>query len=247
MDPSLLHYALALLAAVLVGLSKTGFPGAALPSVLLMAEAFPHDVRLSVGAIMPAILLGDVIAVSWYRRHAQWSRLLVLFPYVAAGMVPAVVVLALADGNQLRPILGALVLGLFALEIARQLGGWNDVPQQRWFAAGMGVAAGFGTMIGNAAGPIMSIYLISQGLRKEQFIGTAAWFFFVVNLSKVPVMAGLGMITPQTLAFGGLAALAVPLGSALGIWILRQIPQRPFNLCALGLAGLAALRLVLAR
>jgi len=247
MDPSHLHFALALLAAVLVGLSKTGFPGAALPSVLLMAEAFPHDAKLSVGAIMPAILLGDVIAVSWYRRHAEWNRLWKLFPFVAAGMVPAVFVLARTDGNQLRPILGGLVLVLFVLEIVRQLGGWADVPHQWWFSAGMGLAAGFGTMIGNAAGPIMTIYLISLGMKKEQFVGTAAWFFFVVNLTKVPVMIALGMITPTTIRYGSLAALAVPIGSILGIWVLRRIPQRPFMFCALGLAAVAALRLVLAR
>ena len=110
----------------------------------------------------------------------------------------------------------------------------------------MGLVAGFGTMVGNAAGPVMTIYLISRGLRKQEFIGTCAWFFFIVNLSKLPIMSGLGMLTTDTLGFGLIVACLVPVGAILGIWLLRIIPQRPFDVLALSLAGLAAVRLIVA-
>lgn len=211
-----------------------------------MVEAFPGDARASVSAIVPGLLVGDVLAVAWYRRHADWSRLVALFPYVAAGMVPGMVVLAWAAGNQLRPVLGWLVAGLLVLELCRRYFRWEHLPSQWWFVGSMGVLAGFGTMVGNAAGPVMSIYLISWGMLKEQFIGTSAWFFLLVNLSKVPVMAGMGMFTADTLQFGLVVALTVPLGSVLGVWVLRRISQRSFDAFALTLAGVAALRLILA-
>jgi hypothetical protein len=79
---------LSALAALLVGFSKTGLPGAAIPAVALMAEAFREDTKLSVGAMLPILLVGDSFALAYYRRHAHWARLWELFPYVLAGMVP---------------------------------------------------------------------------------------------------------------------------------------------------------------
>ena len=235
---------LGLASSLLMGLSKTGLPGTSLPSILLMTEAFPDDARLSVGAILPVILVGDVIAVVWFRRHADWACLGRLFPWVAVGMLPGVLVLAKTQGNELRPVLGWLILALLALEVVRQFLGWEHMPRQRWFVALLGLVAGFGTVVGNAAGPVMAIYLVSGGLRKEQFIGTAAWFFFIANLSKLPTMAALGMITWQTIEFGCAVSPAVPVGALAGIWLLGITPQKPFDVFALTLAGLAALRLV---
>ena len=241
-----LSYLLGLGSALLMGLSKTGLPGASLPSILLMAEAFPHDARASVGAILLPILVGNVLAVAWFRQHADWGRLLGLFPYVALGMVPGALVLMYTKSNQLRPVLGWLVAALVVLEAARQYFGWTRLPHQWWFAAGLGILGGFGTVVGNAAMPVMTIYLISRGLLKEQFIGTAAWFFFIVNLTKLPINASLHMITLDTVSFGLIVAPLVPAGAFLGVWVLRRIPQKPFDICALALALAAAVRLIVA-
>lgn len=239
-----MSYFLAASAAVLVGLSKTGLPGAAIPAVALMAEAFPDNAELSVGAMLPVLLVGDVFAVGYYRRHAQWGKLLGLLPYVALGMVPGYLVLYVVEGNQLRPVLGALVLLLFALETCRRRFGWTRMPESWWFVASMGSLAGFGTMVGNAAGPVMTIYLVGRGLAKREFVGTAAWFFFLVNLAKVLPYASQHMITPATLAVDLRAMPAVVLGVLAGIWLLPKIPQRWFDPLVLGLAGLAGVWLL---
>jgi len=243
---SLTAYLLGGAAALLMGLAKTGLPGVSIPAVLLMVEAFSDDAKASVGAIMPAILLGDVFAVVWFHRHADWARLGGLVPYVAAGMALGAFVLARTTGNELRPILGWLVAAFLIVEVCRQQFRWETMPGQWWFVATMGLVAGFGTMVGNAAGPVMTIYLISRGLRKQEFIGTCAWFFFIVNLSKLPIMCGLGMLTTDTVGFGLIVAGLAPVGAILGVWLLRIIPQRPFDVLALALAGLAAVRLIVA-
>lgn len=244
MSHSLTAYLLGGAAAVLMGLAKTGLPGVSIPAVLLMVEAFPGDAKASVGAIMPTIILGDILAVLWFRRRADWSQVWRLVPYVAVGMAVGALVLWKTSGNELRPILGWLIGIFLVVEICRQRFRWETMPGQWWFVATMGLVAGFGTMVGNAAGPVMTIYLISRGLRKEAFIGTCAWFFFVVNLSKLPVMSGLGMLTADTLGFGFTVACLVPIGSLLGVWLLRVIAQRSFDMLALSLAGLAAVRLI---
>ncbi|HUT09156.1 MAG TPA: sulfite exporter TauE/SafE family protein [Thermoguttaceae bacterium] len=242
----LTSYAFGWASALLVGLSKTGLPGVSLPAILLMTEAFPHDARLAIGALLPVLLVGDVFAVRWYHHHAVWSRLWKLFPYVAAGMVPGWILLSrLEEGNDLRPILGVLILGLLVLEICRRRFAWEHVPGQWWFVGMLGLLTGFSTIIAHAAFPVMTIYLLSQGMAKHEFVGTAAWFFLIVNLSKLPFYWAAGMIAPATLRFDLWVAPVAIVGGLLGVYVLKRIPQRLFDALALTLAGVAAVRLIL--
>lgn len=231
-------------AAVLVGLSKTGMPGVAIPAVAMMALAFGDDTRLSVGALLPVLIVADLFAIAWYRRHAKWNRLWKLAPYVLVGMLPGFLVVAWIDSGALRIFLGILVLLLLTLELCRRRIGWFQMPHRWWFTASIGALAGFGTAVGNAAGPAMSIYLVSQRLDKQEFIGTAAWFFFLVNMSKIPVFVGLGMITTATIGFDLVLLPMVILGAVAGYYLLPKIPQRAFNAIVLVLAGAAAVSMI---
>lgn len=237
-------------AATLVGLSKTGVPGVSLPAILLMTMAFAGNEKASVAAILPILLLGDCFSVWYYRQHADWKRLLTLFPYTAAGMVPGVLVLLWVNNAQFKQVLGWTVLGLLALEFCRQKFRWEAMPGRWWFSALLGVSAGFGTMVGNAAGPIMSVYLVARGMRKEQFMGTWAWFFLIVNSSKAPIFlamkcgGGPDLLTPVSMNFIFLVLPGVIVGALVGRRVFTLIPQRLFDPIVLGLAGLAALRMV---
>lgn len=232
------------LAAILVGFSKTGMPGAAMPAVALMAEAFRTDTKLSVGAMLPMLLVGDLFAVACYRRHAQWAQLGKLFPYVALGMVPGYLVLWRAESDSLRVLIGTVILLLLVVEISRNHFGWSHLPDQWWFVAAVGILAGFGTTVGNAAGPVMSIYLVASHLDKYEFLGTAAWFFFLVNMSKLPLFISLEMVTRTTLTFDLVIAPAVAIGALVGATVLKRIPQTVFNLLVLSLAAVAAARMI---
>lgn len=234
------------LAATLVGLSKTGVPGVSIPAILMMSEAFAGNEKLSVAAILPVLLLGDLFAVGYYRQHTKWDRLLGLLPYVLLGMVPGVYVLFKVDHRQFKLVLGVLVIVLITLEGGRQRFGWTEVPHQWWFVALMGLAAGFGTVVGNAAGPVMGIYLISRGMFKAEFMGTWAWFFMIVNMLKLPLIGGMGLITAETLQFGLLMTPFVVLGAVVGRRLFALIPQKVFDPLVLALALVAASRMVAA-
>jgi uncharacterized membrane protein YfcA len=239
-------YALSLAAAMLMGLSKTGVPGVALPAILLMTQAYPGNERLSVGAMLPVLLVGDVLAVAWYRRHAQWDRLLGLFPAVLAGMVPAFFLLRAADDHDFKLILGWMILGLLAFEALRKRYGDGRTRGGFWFTTVMGLLAGFGTALGNAAGPVMTIFLVGRGLNKQQFMGTWAWFFLIVNALKLPAYWQLDLLTAETLHVGLLMAPATIAGALVGRRVFSLIPQGLFDILILTFAGLAALRLVFA-
>lgn len=230
------------LAALLVGFSKTGVPGLGILIVPLMAMVFPA--KISVGALLPMLVVGDVFAVAFYRQHTHWNKLWPLFPWVLVGTIPGAWALKNLESVCLEPVLGWLVLAMIALELSRRQFGWEHIPHHPAFVAATGVAAGFATTLGNVAGPIMTIYFLSKGLDRDQLIGTGAWYFLIINVSKLPIFGALHMITAETLWFNVLMIPAIVVGALVGKWALPRISQRAFAATVMVLAAIAAARLV---
>ena len=230
------------IAAVLAGIAKSGVPGLGILLVPLMAMALPA--KASVGALLPILITADVLAIGYHHRHAQWAQIRRLLPWVAAGMTAAAFALGRLDDHAVRPLLGLLVLGMLAIEIVRRRRAWNRLPHHPVFAGVMGVAAGFATTLGNAAGPIMNLYLLARGLPQAAFVGTAAWFFCIVNLVKVPIFVHRGMITRESLLFNLLLVPAVALGAGIGFRFVSRVSPRIFFALVFALTAVAAVRLL---
>ncbi len=243
MNSGVLPWVLAYTAALMVGLSKTGLPGIGILSAAIMVSVFPA--KQSVGALLPMLIVGDIFAIAYYRRHAEWRRVLELIPSVVAGMILGAIVLNRLDSQQLKPFLGALIICLLLLELLRRRMGWTNVPHKVWFVIIMGALAGFTTTVGNVAGPVMNIYLISKGLLKERFMGTIAWYFFIINCAKVPIFIFLDMIDHQTLTFDMIMIPGIVVGAVAGRFVLAGMRAEMFKLLVLVLAAVAALRLLL--
>lgn len=230
------------LAAFLIGLSKTGVPGLGILAVPLMAWIFP--VRLSVGALLPILIVGDVAALLFFRRHADLAVLRRLAPWTLVGMGAGAWVLLKLDDTRLEPLLGSLILLLVLLELARTRVAWLNVPHHRAFTALSGALTGFATTIGNVAGPVMNLFMVGQGIAKQAFMGTVAWFFLLINLSKVPLFAHLDMITAETLRFDLWMLVPALAGGLVGRRLLHALSDRAFHVLILLLAAAAGLRLV---
>ncbi|MGW0856710.1 sulfite exporter TauE/SafE family protein [Streptomyces sp. NPDC002690] len=108
-----------------------------------------------------------------------------------------------------------------------------------------GVLGGFTTMVANAAGPVMSLYLLSSGMRKLGFLGTSAWFFLIVNVTKVPFSVGLGLIDGRSLLLDAVLVLFVLPGAWLGRRCVDRINQRLFERIVLVATVVGGLQLVL--
>jgi uncharacterized membrane protein YfcA len=107
-----------------------------------------------------------------------------------------------------------------------------------------GWATGLATMLANAAGAITAFYFLARRMDKMTFVGTAAWFYLVINLSKVPFSIQLGLMTPGSLKFDLMLLPAVVVGAVAGRLLLRRVPQRLFEWITVLLATAAALRLI---
>lgn len=217
-------------AAIFVGISKTAIPGISAISIAIFAAILPA--RGSTAALLLLLILGDVFALAIYRRHAEWGTLLKLVPAVAAGLILGAVFLAVSNDTWVRRAIGAILLLLMAITIWRRYrppSGHDSLLRGRLERAGYGSISGFTTMVANAGGAAMSMYLIAARFPVKAFLGTAAWFFAVINLTKVPISIGLGLITPETIMLDLMLAPGVVVGAGIGWWIARRIKQSVFE------------------
>ena len=246
------------LGAFSIGLSKTGVPGIGILSIATFALALPS--AISVGVILPVLISADIVAVIAYRRQAAWHHLWRLFPWAIAGILIGYFVGGKINEKQIAQLLGAILLLLIALTLwskwrekraAATVEGVEIVPDAGapkvsfFYTASMGIAAGFTTMVGNAAGPIMTLYLLAMRLPKMEFIGTGAWYFLLLNCFKVPFMMRLGWIDNSSFPLSLRLMPFAMCGALFGRLIVRYIQQEWFERIAIFLTIVAAVRLLL--
>lgn len=234
-----------IIGALLVGFSKTGVPTLGIFVAAMMASVFPASE--SVGILTPILITGDIIAILYYRKAVVWRHLFMLLPWVLVGLGLGFFVLRYIDNRTLSLLIGTLVLLLIMLHLSRERlekAMKFAFTQSTAFNGGLGILAGFTTMVGNAAGSIMSIYLLSKGMNKTTFIGTNAFFFFFVNVIKVPFTMYLGLINPQSLTLNAWMIPAVLIGAFIGFKVLPHIPQKVFQTLIMTFATLGGIYLI---
>jgi len=240
------QWALLFAGAFTVGLAKTGIAGLGILFVAVITLAIPA--RQATGVILPMLILGDVFGVLIYRRHTEWRHLWKLFPWTGAGVVVGWLALGRIDSQQTNRLVGAILLLLLAVHYWRKS---RQAPDEEtvahaplWVAAGTGLMAGFTTLVANAAGSVMTLYLLAMRLPKMGFLGTNAVFFLLINWFKVPFMVNLGLINAESLWLNLKLAPAVIAGGLLGRNIAARMNQNVFEAVALALTALAAVKLL---
>jgi uncharacterized membrane protein YfcA len=264
-DLALWQWLVLAVAAVLTGYSKTAVNGVGSIAVVLFAATLPA--RESTGTLLPLLISADLLAIWVYRRHADWRLIRRLMPWILVGIVVGVGFIASVDNHVMRVAIGVLLLVLLAAQVwsgRHRLGltGAEALPEQviveraaaasavrsptrhRLLGSAAGTATGFATMVANAAGPVMTLYLLASGLAVVELVGAMAWLFLVVNLTKLPFSIGLGLVHPGSLALDALLLPAMGLGAWLGAVTIRRISRAQFERYVLVLVGISALLLL---
>ncbi|MET0736151.1 MAG: sulfite exporter TauE/SafE family protein [Microbacterium sp.] len=231
-------------AAIVVGLSKTAVPGAGTIAVAIFAAVLPA--RQSTGTLLLLLIVADIFAVTMYRRHVDWRALLRLAPAVVVGILLGVAFLAVADDAWVKRTIGVILIAVIAITLLRRrmtaataASGPHPVA-----AATYGTLGGFTTMVANAAGPVMSMYFLAARFEVKAFLGTAAWFFAIVNIVKVPFSVGLGIITVPGLVLDLILVPLVVVGALGGRWLAARLDQRLFERLVIGFTIVGAVYLL---
>lgn len=232
------------IAAFGIGFSKSGFQGVGMIHVIIFAYLF--GARDATGVLLPLLIVGDVCAIGYFGKQAQWSHIRKLLPPTVIGVIIGWLLMQQLHESTFKPLVGSIILSLICLQVTRMWrpSWFEKIPHQRWFATSLGVLVGITTMLANAAGPVMALYLLAVSLPKWELVGTSAWFFLVINVFKVPFSFNMGLINCETLAINGLFAPVVLPGMWLGRWLIHRISQRVFDSMLLALTGIFALRLI---
>lgn len=220
---------LLLISALITGMTKTGITGLGLISIPLMALAF--GARESTGVLLPMLVMADVLAVIYYHRSANWKIILKILPAAIIGVGIGAITGNIISAESFRILLSAIVIAMVAIMIVRDLSKRSDtVPESKWFAWIMGLIGGFGTMIGNAAGPVFAVYLLAMKLPKREFIGTGAWFFLIVNVFKIPFHIFVWeTISWTTFQYNLLSLPVIIVGSLVGVRLVKLFPEKIYR------------------
>lgn len=231
------------LAVFILGLSKSGIKGISIIIVVILAFVFGE--KTSTGILLPMLIFADIFAVVYYNKHAQWHFIKKLLPAMVLGVLVGVWV-----GNDIsevifKRIMALIIIGSVLIMFYMENRKSTAIPTNKWFSNGTGFMAGFTTMIGNLAGPISNIYLLAMRLPKNEFIGTAAWLFFLINVFKLPFHIFVWKtVSVESLVLNSVLILPVIMGFFLGTYIVKLISNvnyRRFVLIVTALGGIIML------
>lgn len=244
-DFSAWQIAVLAIGALIIGINKTAIPALGALVVVMFTQFF--DPATASAAVLPLLCTGDLLAVIWYRREANWKFVFNLLPWALIGLLAGMLVVRnISNADVLGIVIAGIILGVQLLSVSRgamqqKIDSWRGSVSM---AAVFGILAGFTTQVANAAGPVMAIYLVLMKFSKEEYIGSAAWYFLILNWLKLPLFALDGRLTWDILKIVPGVLIFLIIGAGCGILFLRNISQKSFTRIVQILTMLCALRLL---
>jgi uncharacterized membrane protein YfcA len=211
-------------------MAKAGLSGLGLAIIPVMALIF--GAKESTGVILPMLITADIMAVIYYRRNAVWKHIIRILPWIAIGIVIAVIIGNLINNNQFKVVMVTIVWIMLILMINNDFRKKKDkeIHENPFFGPFIGLAGGFATMIGNSAGPVFTLYFLSKRLPKREFIGTSAWLYLIINTGKLPLQALVWKnISIDSLMLDLIAVPVIAAGIFLGIYIVKLLPENVYR------------------
>ena len=239
-----LQWAMAFGAAFLVGISKAGLKGIAIIIVTTMAYLF--EAKTSTAIVLGMFISGDILAVNYYKRDVNWRLLFRLMPFMVIGVLIGASVGKNLDEATFKTGMAFIILVsvfmMFWLEYRKS----TYIPDNLPFAGVMGLAAGFTTMIGNLAGAFSNLFFIAMKSPKNEFIGTAAWLFFLINIFKVPIhVFSWETMNWETLKFNLILFPVIFIGFVVGVKGISYVKDDQYRKLILVLTAAGAILILL--
>jgi len=243
LDLSMWQWAAIIISAFFIGFSKTGIGGVVMLAIPILASLFGG--KDSTGIMLPLLIVGDIFAVCFYRRSTEWKNVIKPLPSSVVGLAVGAIIGNYISDNVFKILIGVIILLCLGILVYTERKGQNFVvPNDAWFYITTGILSGFASMIGNAAVPIFSIYLLALGIKKNSYMGTNAWFFLLINLIKVPFQVFIwNNIGIKSLAITVVMIPVITLGAVLGFLVLKKINEKVFRYIVVAMTAIAAIRL----
>jgi uncharacterized membrane protein YfcA len=219
-DPA--FYAVAIPAAVLTGVGKSGVAGGfGILAVPLIALVMP--VPQAAAIVLPLLTVGDLFGLAALIKERDRGLLRVLLPAGLAGIVVGYLLFGVLSPKTVSTVLGVMTL-LFLAQRTWSKAAAEPRAVPKWFTALAGVVSGITSFVSHAGGPPIAIALVPMRLAPAVFAATTTVFFTVLNASKWLPYAWLGLIDATNMLSALVLAPFAVLGVWLGLKLLRRLP-----------------------
>lgn len=222
--------AVAVLAVLLIGVSKSGF-GGAMGSLSVPLMSLRIAAPQAAAIMLPILLLLDAIGLVVFRGKSDRANLRILIPGGLIGILLGTLTFHFVDARWIKGMIGAEAL-LFGVDRLRQVSAAGSERRAPAVAKGLfwSSISGFTSFISHAGGPPILQYLLPQGLDRVRMVGTTTIYFAVINFAKLLPYGALGLLDTSNLATSLVLLPAAPVGYWMGLKLLKHLPRAPFNL-----------------
>jgi len=235
----------AIVAAFCIGLSKAGFSGVSMVSVVVLAQLF--GAKESVGIALPMLIFADIVVYPAFRKYGSWKLVWpLLFPMVV-GVLIGVRLLDEIDNQVAKPLIGSLILVMLLLTFLKRRFSltFERLAHSVYFGYGAGVFGGVSTALANAAGPVIQLFLLSRDHPKMEMIGIGARLFLLINVIKLPMLGAIDLVNRESFFLNLVLCPVILVGVICGKTFLKKIPQKAFERLVVIFAAIAATNLLL--
>lgn len=239
-----IQWLILLFSAVNVGFAKTGLQGATMPAIIFIASAFGGQLSSAIMLVM--LIIGDMFAIKEYGRNIKVKRILNLMPATIVGVILGTIIGSRINDGQFKMLMAILVIISLIVLILQEFGKNSfEIPENKMVSSIAGALSGLSSMIGNVAGPIFNVYILSKNLKKEAMISSIAWFFVFLNLIKLPFHIFVWhTFSLKIIVLGVMMLPIIYIGSKLGVTLIQKINEDTYRILMIVVTAIGAINLI---
>ncbi len=218
-------YALAVLAAFTVGLSKGGLPMVGVLGVPMLALVISPVAAAAL--LLPIYVVSDMFGLWVYRRAYDRRNLMILIPATTVGIAFGWATASVTSERLVTLLVGVIALS-YCVNALIKRGNIPTKPADVPRGIFWGTLAGFTSFVSHSGGPPYQIYALPQKMPKLVFAGTSTILFAVVNAVKLIPYWALGQFNPGNLKLAALLSPVAVIGAYAGFRLVKVIPEKLF-------------------
>jgi uncharacterized protein len=240
--PDLLFFAFAVIAAVLVGLSKGGLPVIGMLATPVLALAVSPVTGAAI--LLPIYVVSDMFGLHAYRRDFDRRNLLILVPATSIGVGLGWATASIISERLVTLVVGAIGLAFCFDHYWKNQHRLEPKPADMRRGLFWGAIAGFTSFVSHSGAPPYQMFVLPQRLDKLTYAGTTTILFAYVNALKLIPYWALGQLNAAALKIAALLVLPAIAAVYAGVWLVRVIPEELFYRLVMAALFVVSLKLI---
>lgn len=246
-DYPAIFWVAAILAMFLAGISKAGL-GNGLVVLVTPLVAMTIPITEAIALLLPLLVIMDILTIYQYRRSFDKKNVLLLIPAGLLGVLIGSIFIGYFDNERIMQLaVGIIAVAFVIYQLSQRLifGAFSKRAPKPAAGIFLGALGGFTSTLAHAGGPPLTMYLLPQKLPRRIYVGTAAYYFFAVNIAKLIPYTYYGMFNAKNYL---VIIILIPfafIGVRMGLLLVNRINDKVFNIAIYILLTFTGVQLIL--